>query len=271
MIKRAPVFAGLTALIFTIFGILQMVSAIKALSAYSAYGSYGGSYMSFAKGTMVFELIATIVILLISMILMIMAVKDASEKSLYGTTAGLLGTLTLYSIIDTFLAYSLLKKMFGDYVSMPGSGIAKLVFLFLAMILIIAGLLTLGSYANDDKAGIVFIIAVGCLLFCCIISFAAMDRFTDGLTITSTVFLLLALLSAGFEFINSYGYSGYVSTTPKTVHHTTYNPYSYNQPSSKSGNEDAAEELRKLKQLYDDGLITSEEYNEKRKKYVDKL
>ena len=73
-----------------------------------------------------------------------------------------------------------------------------------------------------------------------------------------------------FEYINSYGGSGY--KPHKTVNHSSYNSYSYSDPSpSSSSPSDASEQLRKLKKLFDDGVITAEEYEEKRKKYVDKL
>ena len=43
-----------------------------------------------------------------------------------------------------------------------------------------------------------------------------------------------------------------------------------NDVSSEEKNE-AYENLKKLKELYDDGIITEEEYKEKRKKYVNKI
>lgn len=268
MRKNAPLYTGITAFIFFIYSILSMVQSIRALSKLSDLPNVGG-YVSFARGIAVFDLIVTIIILLVSVVLFVLALKRVADKALYATTGSLIGFYSLTSIIEVFLAYGLLKKMLGDYASMPGASIAQLIFLFIALIFAIAGLFTLKSLMNEDKAGIVFIISCVSLIVCLIINFANMNSSTEGLTIVTSIFLLFGFLSAGFEYINSYGSSGYRYKKPTT--HYGYHPSSYSSPSSSSGNEDAAEELRKLKKLYDDGVITSEEYNEKRKKYVDKL
>lgn len=266
MRKNAPLCAVVTALAFVVYSILKIVQAIKVLNS---FGTYTNDIISFAKGAVVFELISAIIILIMGVIIIVMSLKMVDDKPLYAATGALLGILTLASIIDFFVAYSLLKKMLGDYASMPGASIAQLVFLFIALVLIIVGLFLNGSYMNDDKAGIVFIIACACLIICSIITFANMNSDTAGLTIASAIFLLFGLLLAGFEYINSYGGSGYVYK--KTVTHDSYDSSSYSSPSTNSNVDDPSEQLRKLKKLLDDGVITTEEYEEKRKKYVDKL
>ena len=267
MRKNAPLCAVVTALAFVVYSILTIVQAIKALNS---FGTYTNDIISFTKGVVVFELIVAIIILIMGVVIISMSLRMVDDKPLYAATGVLLGIFTLAFIIDIFLAYSLLKKILGDYASMPGASIAQLIFLFIALVLIIAGLFLNGSYMNDDKAGIVFILACVCLIICTIITFANMDSNTAGLTIASTIFLLFGLLLAGYEYINSYGGSGY--KPHKTVTHSSYNSYSYSNPSpSSSSPSDASEPLRKLKKLFDDGIITAEEYEEKRKKYVDKL
>lgn len=268
MKKNAPLCTGITAIIFFIYSILSMVQSGRALSSLSDLPNVGG-YVSFARGIAVFDLIVTIIILLVSVVLFVLAIKRVADKALYATTGSLIGFYSLTSIIEVFLAYGLLKKMFGDNISMPGASIAQLIFLFIALIFAIAGLFTLKSFMYEDKAGIVFIISCVSLIVCLIINFANMNSNTEGLTIVTSIFILIGLLSAGFEYINSYGSSGYKYKKPTT--HYGYHPSSYSSPSSSSGNEDATEQLRKLKKLLDDGIITSQEYEEKRKKYVDKL
>jgi len=267
MRKNAPLCAVVIALAFVVYSILKIVQAIKVLNS---FGTYTNDIISFAKGAVVFELIAAIIILIMGVIIIVMSLKMVDDKPLYAATGALLGILTLASIIDFFVAYSLLKKMLGDYASMPGASIAQLVFLFIALVLIIVGLFLNGSYMSDDKAGIVFIIACVCLIICTIITFANMNSDTAGLTIASAIFLLFGLLLAGFEYINSYGSSsGYAYK--KTVTHDSYDSSSYSSPSTNNNVDDPSEQLRKLKKLFDDGIITAEEYEEKRKKYIDKL
>lgn len=266
MRKNAPLCAVVTALAFVVYSILKIVQAIKVLNS---FGTYTNDIISFAKGAVVFELIAAIIILIMGVIIIIMSLKMVDDKPLYVATGALLGILTLASIIDFFVAYSLLKKMLGDYASMPGASIAQLVFLFIALVLIIVGLFLNGSYMSDDKAGIVFIIACVCLIICTIITFANMNSDTAGLTIASAIFLLFGLLLAGFEYVNSYGSSGYAYK--KTITDDSYDSSSYSSQSTNSNIDDPSEQLRKLKKLFDDGIITAEEYEEKRKKYIDKL
>lgn len=275
MRKNAPLCAVVTALAFVVYSILKIVQAIKVLNS---FGTYTNDIVSFTKGAIVFELIVAIFILIMGVVVIAMSLKMFDDKPLYAATGVLLGIFTLASIIDIFVAYSLLKKMLGDYASMPGASIAQLIFLFIALVLIIAGLFLNGSYMSDDKAGIVFIIACACLIICIIIAFANMDSNTAGLTIASTIFLLFGLLLAGFEYINSYGSSGYTNSSHASTGTTKSTMASfadnYDIPIEKASNtkeEDASTQLRKLKSLLDDGIITTEEYEEKRKKYVDKL
>ena len=268
MRKNAVLFGCLTALAFVIVGILELISSIKG---FNQLGSGSGDVYSFARGALTFELIASVILLGASSISLAIISKNRNDKPIYASTLSILSLFTLSSIIDTFVAFELAKKMMGPYsgdISMPGVGIAKLIFLFLALALFGVGFFLLKSYYHDDKAGGVAAAGAACLIICCIFAFASMDGNSDGLIITATIFLLIGCLLAATEYINSYGSSGF---RPR-IHYNTSSNYaqpsqSYNS-SSKNG---AADELRKLKELYDDGVITSEEYNEKRKKYIDEL
>ncbi len=271
MRRNAVLFGCLTALAFAVVSILQIISAIKGLSD---LGSGSGEIYYFAKGAIIFELLASIALLITCLVSIGIVFKDGTDKRIYYSTTSILTLFTITSIIDTFLAYTLLLKMAGpyaDYISMPGTGVAKLIFLFIAVILFATGDFLLRSIVHDDKAGAVLATGSGCLVVCCIISFAAMDSNTGGLVIAATIFLLIGCLLALAEFVNSY--AGGYSTRTSVTHHTSssYRPYSYTPVSSNEDGDNAAEELRKLKKLYDDGVITAQEYEEKRKKYVDKL
>ena len=285
MKKNASLFATLTSLLFIITFIFNIVSAIKALSDLSGT-TLGGKLGEYMRSCLVFELIAGILLLILAIVTIILMARSASDKSLYVSTSITLGVLSIYSIIDTFLAYGLLKKMYGDYVSMPGGSIAKLILLFIAVILIAVSLFLQSSYVNDDKANIPMIMACVCLFICCIIAFGSMDSYTTGLIITTTVFLLLSVISAGYFFINSYGEDPrkarkrYSSSTYRPSSTSSYNNL-YNSPStgrvslakspSTTSDVDPVVKLRELKKLLDDGVISQDEYELKRKKYIDKL
>ena len=53
--------------------------------------------------------------------------------------------------------------------------------------------------------------------------------------------------------------------------HPGYQSYSYEVEESKSGQEDVEERLRKLMNLYEQALITREEYEQKKKAILDEL
>lgn len=269
MKKNPLLFACLTAFLFFVVGIIELIGAIKGLNQIGS-----GDIFSFARGVLVFELISAIILLAASIISIAIIIMVDGDNPIYASSAAMLSLFTLSSIIDTFLSYALLKKMAGaysDYISMPTVGVVKLVLLFIAILLFIVGFFLLKSYTTEDKACGVFAAGTGCLLVCCVLAFTTMDRNTDGFTITSTIFLLIGCLLGITEFLNSYGYSGRRLNTPNYHHSSSYNPHSYSNPTVNRGEKDSVDELRKLKELYDEGIITSEEYNEKRKKYVDKL
>lgn len=60
-------------------------------------------------------------------------------------------------------------------------------------------------------------------------------------------------------------------TKETTSEKTTYSPSDYDAPEVKDVKEEPIEVIAKLKKLYEDGVITKEEYEEKRKVYVDML
>lgn len=263
MRKNTPLFAALTSLLLAVAFIIDVVTAIRGLNN---IGNYSGYVADYARKVIVFELIMTVVLIVSCVTTLSIIAKLGNSKTVYVSSSITFSLISLYSIVDTFLAYELLKKMIGDYASIPGTGVAKLVFLFIAIILILVSLALQKSLMYEDKANILMVLACLCLLVCCIISFTAMDKSTDGAVVTSTIFLTLGVMVGGYLFINSYGDDGYRPQTVSSYHETK--KYS-GQSTTKS--DDPAEQLKKLKELYDSGVITNEEYTEKRKKYIDKL
>lgn len=270
MRRNAPLFAGLVALLLLVFGILELIGAIKGLNS---IGSATGSIASYAKGAIIFELVLSIIIIVSTLISLTLAITTAEDKSLFCSTGVVLTIFTLGSIIDTFVAYGLIKKIMGNYATFPGISIAKLVFLFFTLVLLVIGLLMLGSYEFDSKGPGVLAGASASLLIVCIISFIAMDSNTSGLTIAATIVFLLAILLSFAEYLSSYSSSFSYSNSSSNSGKYTYNEDtdSFEEVDHSQNYDDASAQLRKLKSLLDDGIITTEEYEEKRKKYVDKL
>ena len=172
---------------------------------------------------------------------------------------------SLRAIIDTFWAFGIIKNVYPYSISMPGMAIAKLVFLFIALLTLIIGIWLEGSFTNDDKANIFMIVALVAIFICCILSFASMSSSTEGLTIVANVLLTISVVVGIALYVVSF-------IKEESPHKVTYKTGEIVYPLPKSSDSnDPVEQLRKLKELFDDGVITEEEYEEKRKKYVDRL
>ena len=109
----------------------------------------------------------------------------------------------------------------------------------------------------------------------------------NGFTITIVVFTFISMFVTFVYCVtdeNTLGYSNSQSSVSKVTSNSEYRYTQQQRPmptkyessvgskeTYKPNNVNPMEELRKLKSLFDDGIITKEEYEEKRKKYIDKL
>ena len=263
MRKNIPIFIGIAAFLLAVVFILEFIGAIISLNDIS---SYSGLLFEKTRGLLIFEIISAALVILSCFPVFYFIGTKKEESRLYTSICIPFVLFTVRAIIDTFWAFSIINSVSSSGVSMPGSGIAKLVFLFAALISLLVGSWLEGSFTNDDKANVFTIIAMGALFVCCIISFISMDSSTnDALTIVTTIFLTLSIIVAAIAFLLSFVNE---DTSSKPV----YRPGNVVYPRPKEvESDDTAEQLRKLKKLFDDGVITAEEYEEKRKKYVDKL
>ena len=283
MKKNARLFAGISAFMFII---PIVIFSVQCANAISDLKSFGDSVIEYARGSIVFELVMAVFIIITCLATLLMVYEYASERALYISTSVTLTFIIALIISDTFISIELLRKIYGDFITMPGIGIAKLVFLFLAVLLIFVGNCFRGTLHHEDKSNWFMIGALTCVFICCIFAFTSMNKDTSGLNIAFTILLTLSILTCVLEFLNAYiGNSNRIKKV--SVNQTVSNsiPASTNQPEPKTSQEttlqqqaslnkvevDPGTELRKLKSLLDDGVITTEEYEEKRKKYVDKL
>ena len=270
MNKYLHLLAGIIGSLLLVVFTLDLVGAIIAIKDIAEYERPSGvigypDIVSSTKGLYIFELVSAIIILLACIYIFVCVFGKKDEKKVYASILIPFTLLIISTIIDTFWAFKILQTAAGRSISMPGAGIAKLVFLFIGFISIIASIWLQGSFVHDGKANVFAIVSMFALFVCCIISFVNMNYSVGALVTISTIFLTLSIIVALALFIISY--------IPENITtHTTYKTGEIVYPRPKEvESDDTAEQLRKLKTLFDDGIITAEEYEEKRKKYVDKL
>ncbi len=260
MRKSIPVFVGITAFLLAVVFILEFIGAIISLKDIS---SYSGRFYEQTKALLVFEMISAAIVVLSCLFVFYYIAKKREESTLYASLCVSFTLFTIRSIVDTFWAYSVLKTI--SSAPMPGIGIVKLVFLFITLIALVCSMWLQGSFKYDDKANIFSIIAMAAIFVCCIISFINMNSSASILSIMSIITLTLSIIIGVIAFVFSFINEG---SSPKVV----YRPGNVVYPHPKEIDPNSpSEQLRKLKELFDDGVITEEEYEEKRKKYVDKL
>lgn len=262
MKKNITLFAGLTTLLILIVYVLELVGCASAINDAKRAGE---EVLSVTRGLIIFEMISAGVIVFSCFLTSYSTLKKKLEKKIYVSVSVIFLLIVLRAIIDTFWAFAVLKQIYYG-ISMPGIGIVKLAFLFAALAFIVVGLYLQGSFTNDDKANIFMVMAMGMLFIVCIISFISLSRDSDAVTIAANIFLVLSVILGCFLFISSY----YRDDGYRPAYKPGKMIYS-SKPTTAEKSDETSDRLRELKKLYDDGVITSEEYNEKRQKYIDKL
>ena len=258
MKKYLHLIADIVGLLLVVTFILEMVGIISSLKDISGYS---GPTFEGTRGLLIFELVTVILIILSCLYVF---VCKRYEKRIYVAVGIPFALISLRAIIDTFWAFGIIKNVYPYSISMPGMAIAKLVFLFIALLTLIIGIWLEGSFTNDDKANIFMIVALVAIFICCILSFASMNSSTEGLTIVANVLLTISVVVGIALYVISF-------IKEEAPHKATYKTGEIVYPLPSKDNNDPVEQLKKLKELFDSGVITAEEYEEKRKKYVDKL
>ena len=260
-----PILVGIAAFLLTAVFILVLVGAIINFKDLDTR-SYTSQYREALKGLYIFEIVSASLILLSCLYSFYSLATKKDEKRLYVSLCVPFALYTISSIIDTFWSFKIYNSVAYPRISMPGSNIAELVFLFIALIALVVGIWLQGSFKNDDKANYFTTAGMGSLFVYSIISLCNTNISLKGVLPTIIVIIyLMAIVISAVAFIISFTKD---DDSPKPVYRLGNVVYPH---PIEVESDDAAEQLRKLKKLFDDGVITAEEYEEKRKKYVDKL
>ena len=278
-----------TLVFLLITSIFLLIDGIKAVDIINDYNpSYYGIYYSDLKAIAVVELVFAIFILIFGLIALIVSFASQSEKSPHNMLLFVILLAAIQKIVAVFQAISLVNSI-SPGADIGATPVLMLVFLILAALLVVIAMFCV---ANDSFKGAGGVGIVAALLFVVvmIISLATGDS-GEAMAIIYSVLFIISMIIFGIASgiaaaEGSYYYyrsvANHYHSAPKPVNSASTptnvsgqsemsTPLSKENSNQEQKGDDPAEALKKLKQLFDTGVITEEEYQEKRKKYIDKL
>ena len=286
-----------TILFVVISAIFLLISSAESIDQINHITEYSYIYISL-KTVAVVQLVFSIVILVFSLIAIIVAFAAINDTAPFNLMLFVIVLIAVEKIATLFQAIELVK-MVSPSAEADAETIISLVLLFLAVFLLFIGMICKANGKNTGAGGLGFVASLFTIIV--VILVLASSDSAEELSIVYLVILLLSLLINGIvSGVLIYNYSnkasseaqqteavaadGGVQDEPKEninnqealpsdeVQTVQEAPKSQTTPKdSIENNEDPVESLVKLKKLLDNGIITQEEYEEKRKKYVDKL
>ena len=186
MKKNTPLFALSTSLLLFIAFIIELVSLAK---------SFDNQFFG-VPGYLVFQLIMVIILLLSVIFTCVTLFVFDQDKP---TLLSMIGTFALYCIYNISLIF-----VYASYGPLSGGLIARLVFLFITVILILIALILQSQLLREEKANNFMLLAMCSLFIVSIISFIGMSSATPGTLIAETIFFTLGVLCGGYMYFNSY-------------------------------------------------------------------
>ena len=284
---------------FILFGcILYMIEGLDAINTLrSTLSGYNINRAPIDKliSISTFQVIIAIVVMIIAFIGIFVAASAQSNSKRTAVISLCFVILCFEKIYSIFALRNYYIEYIDKNYSLDGWSVFGLILLFGAIFLFLACLGLIG----DGKERSLFNTGLIACIFISVVFIITLSTLVSA-TFTSIMYCLLIIAAAVitsvayFQARNNNSTPVVVKTTPSQFH---YDPTSYenfgpstSQPQSKPvepvvkpapvvdstpkpvKNElDPVDELLKLKKLFDAGAITQEEYEDKRKKYVDKL
>ena len=224
----------------------------------------GGGYIT---ATIILSVISLLVAIAAFIILLIASIKLAG-KIRYGnpTFLFLLGLVfvSLEKVISTVGAMIILQS-YAPGISVDGGSIVVIAFLVISLILFIV----CAALSKGKTKGVVGIVGSIGSIFFLVPLFISISGGLNSLSLIYLVILLLAYIGVFvyfvFDTVTDYTF------TPVESSETKEQEVNVNKVESTYTNTNTEQALLRLKRLLDQGVISEEEYNEKRKKYVDSL
>ena len=251
---------------------MSLILAIQGLEALKSSSGYlPSSYISAFRSSLIVTLIGTIGVILI--LLIGVGKSLTGSKSFVSAASSVLVALIFADLLSAII-------LLGATSTSPnGLAIVGIVFEVIAFLLSIASVFYCASTAKGKDFGVAGF-AASLIMFVIQIITLATNAPSGSLAILKAVFLMLSLVWSllGFGMLTYYNSNKplvqQVSSPlpqqpePREIESA---PVNKEEPKVQPSSDDPVAQLEKLKNLLDKGVITKEEYEEKRKKYVDML
>lgn len=280
MNKLSRTIALITYLLFFVFAILSLVSSIQGLSALNAISGESNKILSSLRGMFITSLLAVI-----GIVIALATGTTYSVKNYSGHVATLGSVFAIYllsDLISGFIGLSIL-----DGTTIPATVVITII---VEIIALISAFVSIGFSSSSERnnEGIVSGIITALLLLIAVIITMSSTTISSTLTVMGYVFLILSILGSGLFYLVKYNENieALRARVLKKMHekdatekNQKANDYPISdetsvvreEPKVQPSSDDPVAQLEKLKNLLDKGVITKEEYEEKRKKYVDML
>ena len=270
--KNVKAVALLTYVCYFVFAIMSLILAIQGLDALkSSSGILPSSYISAFRSSLIVTLIGIIGVILI--LLIGVGKSLTGSKSFVSATSSVLTVLTFADLLSAIILMGATSTSGGALV------IVGIVFEVIAFLLSIASVFYCATTEKGKDFGVTGF-AASLIMFVIQIITLATNAPSGALAILKAVFLMLSLVMSllGFGMLTYYQSNKpsaqQVSSPlpqPSEPREVVVTPVSKEEPKVQPSSDDPVAQLEKLKNLLDKGVITKEEYEEKRKKYVDML
>lgn len=263
-----------------IFIIVVIMDFINTISHFNDLNNLTEQYglHDFMVTIAVFELVFDFGMFLASIFTLYKINKEDCDYDETPTSAclsiSLLLTLLLHITTDMAVGYAnwLSKKTYppSSYTT-PAESVIVIVLTIIAFLTLTFSVIYNSNLSLKKAVGGVGIISLLTVYF---VSFSNISSETEAFAVVINVLLFVGIALTGVFLLIPGLISYYKKRTPSTntnSNTSTPNNSAVINASSQVNKEDASKKLKELKELLDSGIITQEEFEGKRKKYIDQL
>lgn len=284
---------------FVVLGVISIINGIVSTSQlgeqianYKASYSYNEKLMEIAKIGMAIGII-TIIVWFANAIICAVGIygthnygqEDGGDKLFYAVAVYF--GLGIVQMIFALIVAGKTAELAGVKFSLDGTSVVNLIFGIAGFICSLVALYFRRNDGSFDAKRAYYAMLVTCLcwLICLIIGSASTSEVKkEGITVVKTIFEYLTMAAvalfsvyfvATYTYVPRKKYAPKVNTTANyqssTQSQSTQSPQPQSTQSTQPSTQNIVAQLESLKTLKDKGILTEAEYEEKRKKLVDKL
>lgn len=240
---------------------------------------YNETAIELLKPAVILDFIGTSIILILLAIGLYKVIDDEDSAGAFNCGVFSICVFAITMHLVECVTYTKAINMLGGYNNVqPADPTFVAIVIFSVLAMLCTFIATCIHFESHKTAKNIFTI-FGYLSMFILVILLLINSDAGGLTLAIYIMLMLSLIVGSifsllpetFEIRPYHSYSSHSYSNP-TYSSSTYSSSSSSTSSNKSQTSvEAAKQLRQLRELLNDGIISEEEYNEKRKKYIDLL